>query len=73
MLVGVDCGADIGIALAEQGEGGFVDVVVDEDDGLSGLLDEVGYLHIGIEDLPVVEDAFYWWQGGTDEEIDLFF
>ena len=31
-LASVDGGSDIGIALAKQGEGGFVDVVVDEDD-----------------------------------------
>ena len=31
--------------VAEQGESGLVDVVVDEDDGLPGLLDEVGDLH----------------------------
>ena len=55
-LAGVDGGADIVIALAEQGEGGLVDVVVDEDDGLSGLLDEVGYLHVGIEDLGADEN-----------------
>ena len=71
MLVGVDCGADIGIALAEQGEGRLVDVVVDEDDGLLGLFNEVGYLHVGIKDLSIVEDTLYRWQRGTDEEIDL--
>ena len=70
-LASVDRGADIGIALAEQGEGRLVDVVVDEDDGLFRLFDEVGYLHVGIKDLPIVEDALYWWQRGADEEIDL--
>ena len=70
-LAGVDGGGNIGIALAEQGEGGLVDVVVDEDDGLPGLLDEVGYLHVGVEDLPVVEDALHRRQGGTDEEINF--
>ena len=43
------------------------------DDGLFRLFDEVDDMHIGIEDLPVVEDAFYWWQGGTDKEIHLVF
>ena len=73
MLAGVDSGRNIGIALAEHGEGGLVDIVVDEDDGSLGLFDEVGYLYIGIEDLSVVEDALYRWQRGTDEEIDFVF
>lgn len=61
-LACIDSRRYICIALAEQGEGGLVDVVVDEDDGLPGLFDEVGYLHVGIEDLSIVEDALYRWQ-----------
>ena len=70
-VTGVDGGRDVGCAMAQHGQGIDVDVVVDERDGAFGLLDEVDDMGIGIEDLPVVEDAFYWWQGRTDEEIDL--
>ena len=63
---------DIGIALAEQGEGGLVDVVVDEYDGSLSLLDKVRDLHVGIENLSVVEDAFNRWKRGTDEEVYFF-
>ena len=72
-LASIDGGSDIWIALAEQGEGGFVDIVVNEDDGLLGLFDEVDYLYVGVEYLTIVEDAFHWWQGRTDEEIDFLF
>ena len=27
------------------------------------LFDEIYNLHVGIEDLPIEEDAFYWRQG----------
>ena len=59
--------------MAEHGQSIDVDIVVDERDGAFGLLDEVDDMGVGIEDLPVVEDALYWWQGGSDEEIDLAF
>ena len=71
-LAGVDGGRDVGITIAEHRQGIDVDVVIYEDDGCLGLFDEADDMGIGIEDLPVVEDAFDWWQGGTDEEIDLF-
>ena len=72
-LAGVDGGRDVGITIAEHRQGIDVDVIVDEDDGCLGLFDEADDMGIGIEDLPVVEDAFYWWQGGADEEINLLF
>ena len=72
-LAGVDRCRDVGIAIAEHRQGIDVDVIVDEDDGCLGLFDEADDMGIGIEDLPVVEDAFYWWQGGADEEINLLF
>ena len=37
------------------------------------LFDEVDNLHVGIEDLSIEEDAFYWRQGRTDEEINFLF
>ena len=72
-LAGVDGGRDVGITIAEHRQGVDIDVVVDEDDGCLSLFDEADDMGIGIEDLPVVEDTFYWWQGGTDEEINLLF
>ena len=72
-LTGVDGGRDVGITIAEHRQGIDVDVIVDKDDRCLGLFDEVDDMHIGIEDLPVVEDAFYWWQGGTDEEGHFVF
>ena len=62
-LAGIDGGCDIWIALTEQGEGCLVDIVVDEDDGLFGLFDKTGNLYISVENLAVVEDSLYWWQG----------
>ena len=47
--------------MAEHGQGVDVDIVVDERDGTFRLLNEVDDMGIGIEDLSVVEDAFYWW------------
>ena len=59
--------------MAQHRQGIDVDIVVDERDGTLCLLDEVDDMGIGIEDLAVLEDALYWWQGRADEEIDLFF
>ena len=71
-LAGVDSGRDVGISIAEHRQGIDVDVIVDKDDGCLGLFDKADDMGVCIEDLPVVEDAFYWWQGRADEEIDLF-
>ena len=71
-LAGVDGGRDVGITIAEHRQCIDVDVIVDKDDRCLGLFDEADDMGVGIEDLPVVEDAFYWWQGRADEEIDLF-
>ena len=72
-LAGVDGSRDVVCTMAQHRQGIDVDVVVDERDGTLRLLNEVDDMGVGIEDLPVVEDALYWWQGGSDEEIDLFF
>ena len=37
------------------------------------LFDEADNLHVGIEDLTIEEDTFYWGQGRADEEIYLTF
>ena len=72
-LTSVDGGWYAGIALAEHRQGGFVDVIVDESDGAFSLFDEVDNLHVGVEDLSIEEDAFYWGQGWADEEIYFVF
>ena len=72
-LAGVDGGRDVGISIAEHRQGIDVDVIVDKDDRCLGLFDKADDMGVGIEDLPVVEDAFYWWQGGTDEEGHFVF
>ena len=61
-LASIDGGRNVAVALAEQGEGCLVDVVVDEDDGLFGLFDEVDNLYVGVEYLAIVEDSFHRWQ-----------
>lgn len=71
-LAGVDGDRNVGVAIAEHRQGIDVDVVVDEDDGCLGSFNETDDMGVGIEDLPVVEDALNWWQGRTDEEIDFF-
>ena len=72
-LAGVNGGRDVGITIAEHRQGIDVDVIVDKDDGCLGLFDKADDMSIGIKDLSVVEDAFYWRQGGADEEINLVF
>ena len=62
-LTCVDGGSDPRRAITEHHQGIDIDIVVDEDDGVLRLLDEVDDLCVGIEDLPIVEDAFYWWEG----------
>ena len=69
----VDGGSDIGITLTEHCQCGLVDVVINKHNGLLGLFDEVRNLYVSIEDLAIVEDAFYWGEGRTDEEIYLAF
>ena len=72
-LTGVDGGRDVGVTIAEHRQGIDIDVIVDEDDGCLGLFNEADDMGVGIEDLAVVEDAFYWWQGGADEEGHFIF
>ena len=36
------------------------------------LFDEIYNLHVGVEDLSIEENTFYWRQGTADEEIDFF-
>ena len=62
-LTGVDGDSDARRTVAEHRQGIDVDIVVDEGDGLLRLFDEADDLCVGIEDLSVVEDAFYWRQG----------
>ena len=71
LQTGVDSGSDIEWAFAKHGQRSLVDVVVYKHDGLFRLFDKVDNMHVGIEDLAVVENAFHWWQGRTDEEIDF--
>ena len=62
LLTSIDGSRDVGITIAEHRQGIDVDVVVDEDNGCLGLFDEADDVDVGIEDLPVVEDALYWRQ-----------
>ena len=59
LLTSVDGGRDVVITIAEHRQGIDVDVVIYEDDGCLGLFDKADDMDIGIEDLPVVEDALY--------------
>ena len=59
-LTGVDGGSDTRRTITEHRQGINIDIVVDKDDGAFRLFDEVDDLCVGIEDLPVVEDAFHW-------------
>ena len=70
-MAGVDGGRDVGITIAEHRQGIDVNVVIYEENGSLGPFDEADDMGVGIEDLAVVEDALYWRQGRTDEEIDL--
>ena len=57
-LPSVDRSSDIRSPFAEHGQCGLVNVVVYQNDGMSGLLDQIDDLHVCIEDLTVVEDSF---------------
>ena len=59
-LTGVDGGSDTRRTITEHRQGINIDIVVDKDDGAFRLFDEVDNLNVGIENLPVVEDAFHW-------------
>ena len=59
LLTSIDGSRDVGITIAEHRQGIDVDVVIYEDDGCLGLFDKADDMGIGIEDLPVVEDALY--------------
>ena len=65
LLTSIDGSRDVGITIAEHRQGIDVDVVVDEDNGCLGLFDETDDVGVGIEDLSIVEDSFYWWQDHT--------
>ena len=56
-LLGVDGGRHLSLALVEHRQHGIVDIVVEENDALLGRADEVGNKSVGIEDLPIEEDA----------------
>ena len=72
-LTGIDGGRNIGIAIAEHRQGINIDVVVYKNDGMLRLLDETDNLGIGIEDLPVVEDAFNRGERLMNEKVYFFF
>ena len=50
----------MGKTFAKHGQRSLVDVVVYQHDGLFCLFDETDDMHVGIEDLPVVENSLYW-------------
>ena len=67
-LLGVDGGRDFLPSLVEHRQHGVVHIVrstssrgipVEEDDALLGRADKVGNEGVGVEDLPVKEDAFH--------------
>ena len=55
-LAGVDCGRYAGISFTQHYKSILINVVVDEHDGVFGLLDEADDVGVGIKDLAVVED-----------------
>ena len=72
-LTGIDGCRNIGIAIAEHRQGINADVVVYKNDGMLRLPDETDNLGIGIEDLPVVEDAFNRGERLMNEKVYFFF
>lgn len=70
-LACVDGSRNIISPIAQHGQSVNIDVIIYEDNGCLGLFDEADDVGVCVEDLSVVENAFYWWKGGTDEEIDL--
>ena len=59
-LAGVDGGSDARRTIAEHRQGIDIDIVIDKDDGILRLFDEIYNLHVGIEDLTIEENTFYW-------------
>ena len=56
-LLGVDGGRHLRLALVEHRQHGIIDIVVEQHNTLLGRADEVGNKSVGIENLPVEEDA----------------
>ena len=72
-LAGVDCGRNTGISFTQHYKSILINVVVDEHDGVFGLLDEADDVGVGIKDLSVVEDTLHGWQRRAHEEVNLVF
>ena len=70
-LARIDRGGYIRVALAKYRQRRLVDVVIHQHDGLLRLFNQICNLHVGIEDLAVVEYTLNGRQRGTDEEINL--
>lgn len=79
-LLGVDGGGNFLAAFVEHCQHSIIDIVrstssrgipVEQHDAFLGRADEVGDEGVGIEDLPVKEDALHRRQRGADKEVNL--
>ena len=69
-LLGVDGGGDFLPSLVEHRQHGVVHIVVEQYDAFLGRADKVGNEGVGIEDLPVEEDALLRLLAGFEQLED---
>ena len=70
-LLGVDGGGDFLPSLVEHRQHGVVHIVVEQHDALLCRADKVGNKGVGVENLPVEEDALDRWQRGADKKVNF--
>ena len=70
-LLGVDGGGDFLPSLVEHRQHGVVHIVVEQYDAFLGRADKVGNEGVGIEDLPIEEDALLRLLAGIKATEDL--
>ena len=70
-VLGEDFGSYARVAFAQHKQHGFVYVVVDKCERVFRGANKVCSKGVSLENLPVVEDAFNWRQGGADKEVDF--
>lgn len=69
-LLGVDGGGNFLAAFVEHCQHSIIDIVVEQHDAFLGRADEVGDEGVGIEDLPVEEDALLRLLAGFEQLED---
>ena len=62
---------DSSIALVQQSQNSFIDIIVNKDDAFAGSFYEVTDKNVCVEYLSIEKNALAWWQRCLKEEVDL--